>query len=196
MLSSQEKATRSTIRKALRSKRQGLSDEQRQHAALNCRSILETQQLFTQAKNIAVYCDSDGEVPTRPIMELVWSLGKQLFLPLIRDGEQMDFVLYAENDSLAEGHFGIPVPAGSDAAIHPETLDLIIAPLVAFDKEGNRLGRGGGFYDRFMQTVAANQKPVALLGLAYEFQRTETLPCADWDRKLDAVITDKEILTY
>jgi len=201
LLSQTEKEERSAIRKRIRSERQALNITQRLLLAENCKQHFAGFELLSDANNIAIYCDSDGEVPTRSIMEFLWSSGKNVFVPVINDGEYMDFVPLNQDEDLTCGKFDISTPAQKKAPVNPETLELIIAPLVAFDEEGNRLGRGGGYYDRFMQSYGKPEKKggynnPAFLGLAYSFQQTLKVPHADWDRRLDAVITDRKLIRF
>lgn len=201
MLSQEEKEKRSTTRNTLRSRRQRLSLAERQQAAVECRHFIAADPVLSNARNIAIYLDSDGEVPTKPIIELAWSLSKNIFLPVIDNEEQMNFVPYFEQDRLTTSRYGIQCPTIERPPVDPAELDAVIAPLVAFDDNGNRLGRGGGHYDRFMARCkldGASHRKIEpyYAGLAYSFQKTSPLFHAEWDISLDAVITEQSFIKF
>ena len=106
----------------------------------------------------------------------------------------MWFAPYASEDTLKANRYGIPEPnCHANEWIEPHQLDLVLMPLVGFDSEGNRLGMGGGYYDRsfaFLTQPGSIQKP-HLLGIAHELQRVDTLPHEAWDVPMNAVVTEQ-----
>ena len=128
---------------------------------------LEETDLFQQASCIALYHAIPGEVQTA---------GLQL-------------LLYAGKESLKTGVFGILEPSEDCEAVPESEIDLIIVPGVAFDRQHNRLGRGKGFYDRLLSTL-----DVPKIGICYDFQLKDQIPAEPFDRKMDLIITEKEIL--
>lgn len=124
-------------------------------------------------------------------MELIWRTNKHCYLPILVVGGSLQFVRYHQGDQLKLNQFNIPEPENTTNIILPENLDLVIAPLVAFDAQGRRLGAGGGYYDRTFAFKHASQamKPM-ILGLAYAIQQASNLPADQWDVKLDGVITE------
>lgn len=120
--------------------------------------------------------------------------GKRLYLPRVpfqHDGA-LQFFTWDPDSAMQSNRLGIPEPVETESTrIAPEKLDLVLAPLLAFDLHGHRLGMGGGYYDRtfaFLKS-GAHARPM-LLGLAYEFQRLENIPQASWDVPLAGVVTE------
>lgn len=148
---------------------------------------LEACTRFQQASSIALYHAIPGEVQTAPFIEK-WHRKKQLFLPVVT-GDDLRLVHYTGENSLKPGAFGILEPTTTDRHDTENEIDLIIVPGVAFDHQGNRLGRGKGFYDRLLSSL-----PVPTIGICYGFQLKETIPVEPFDRKMDWIITEKEVL--
>ena len=101
----------------------------------------------------------------------------------------MDFFKWSNNDPLKINQFGIPEPTSSKK-IYP---DILLVPLVAYDNDLNRLGYGGGFYDRYIEKIEKIKK-VIKIGLAFSCQKIKNIPLSKYDKKLDFIITEKEIL--
>ena len=101
----------------------------------------------------------------------------------------MDFFEWSNDDPLKINKYGIPEPI-SLKILYP---DILLVPLVAYDKDLNRLGYGGGFYDRYIEKIEKIKK-VIKIGFAFSYQKLESLPINQYDKKLDFVITEKEIL--
>ena len=148
---------------------------------------LEETDLFQQASCIALYHAIPGEVQTAGLIEK-WYRKKRLLLPFIR-GNDLQLLLYAGKESLKTGVFGILEPSEDCEAVPESEIDLIIVPGVAFDRQHNRLGRGKGFYDRLLSTL-----DVPKIGICYDFQLKDQIPAEPFDRKMDLIITEKEIL--
>ena len=107
-------------------------------------------------------------------------------LPKIKKKSQMDFFQWSTKDPLAINKFGIPEPT-SGIVKYP---DVLLVPLVAFDKTFNRIGYGGGFYDRYINKIK-KRKNVFTIGFAYSFQKVKKIPINNYDIKLDFIITNK-----
>ncbi len=125
-------------------------------------------------------------------MEILNLLEKKNFkisLPVIKKNNQMDFFKWSNNDPLIINKFGIPEPISSKI-FYP---DILLVPLVSFDHDLNRLGYGGGFYDRYIEKIEKIKK-VIKIGLAFSFQKINNIPLNQYDKKLDFIITEKEIL--
>ena len=110
-------------------------------------------------------------------------------LPVIKENNQMNFLQWSRNDPLKINKFGIPEPISSKIIVP----DILLVPLVSFDNELNRLGYGGGFYDRYIEKIEKVKK-VIKIGLAFSYQKIKKIPTNKFDRKLDFIITEKEIL--
>jgi len=140
--------------------------------------------LFSDAKCIALYCATGNEVSTYELMANLPPT-KKIVLPVI-SGENMHFYPYTGKDNLKKGAFGIMEPVSGDL-VPPEDIDLFIVPGVAFDYACNRLGRGKGYYDRYL---SGTDKPT--IGLCYDFQLIESIPTEPHDKKMTIVITERE----
>lgn len=148
---------------------------------------LEETSLFGQASCIALYHAIPGEVQTADFIEK-WFRKKKILLPVI-EGDDLRLLLYTGKSSLKSGVFGILEPEKGAETVPDEEIDLIIVPGVAFDRQRNRLGRGKGYYDRLLATLK-----VPKIGICFDFQLQETIPVEPFDKKMDRVITENEII--
>ena len=125
-------------------------------------------------------------------LELLKKFEKNKFnisLPVIKKNFQMDFYEWSFSDSLKINKYGIPEPEAKNI-VYP---DIILVPLVAFDKNLNRLGYGGGYYDRLIKKLSKKKKTMKI-GLAFSFQKIDKVPINIYDQKLDYIITNKYIV--
>ena len=122
-------------------------------------------------------------------------MGKRLALPVIARNGVMDFFAYDVRAPLLPNRYGIMEPAPGARHVLTLSLGAVLVPLVAFDGEGNRLGMGGGFYDRHFAAAPDGLRPL-LIGVAHETQRAQSLPVETWDVPLDAVLTDAGWQTF
>lgn len=180
---------RSILRQQIRKTRQNLTALEQTQAE---QSI--TQQALDliekrQAKNVALYLSFDGEISTKLLIECLWKKDIGVYLPVLHpfcEGHLL-FLQYQPDTPLISNKFGILEPQLNAQKVLPSSqLDIIFTPLVAFDKQGNRLGMGGGFYDRTL--VDWQQKNFIPIGLAHACQQVETLPVEEWDMKLFGVL--------
>jgi 5-formyltetrahydrofolate cyclo-ligase len=189
------------IRKQMRAQRLQLSPQ-----TLNLHSQLLTRHLsghksFCYSRHIALYIACKGEMDPAPLLQLAQARKKQTYLPLLTDhpANSMRFIRHRKGDRLIDNRFGIPEPRFDHTkTISPWALDLVLVPLVAFDSAGNRLGMGGGYYDRTF--AFKNQRRYwrgpMLIGIAHDFQQVDKLVKQPWDIPLDAVITEAGIYTF
>ena len=187
--------SRSDVRKRLRDARRALSPAQRAAHADALAWRLARHPLFLNSRRIAAYLPVDGEMDPMPLVWRAWELGKTVYLPVLvpYGHNRLWFAPYREGDSLVRNRFGIAEPL----RIHRERanaieLDLVLAPLVGFDAQGNRLGMGGGFYDRsfaFLNRRHCWKKP-RLIGMAHACQQVPRLDGAPWDVPLHAIATE------
>ena len=140
-------------------------------------------------KCLGGYYPFNCEIDDLEILELLEKKKYQISLPIIKKNNQMDFFKWSNNDPLKINKYGIPEPISSEI-FYP---DILLIPLVGFDNDLNRLGYGGGFYDRYIKKIEKNNK-VIKIGLAFSYQKLESLPINQHDKKLDFIITEKEIL--
>lgn len=154
---------------------------------------------FQNAREIYCYASFRDEVPTFGLMEQAWKDGKRVAVPRVTDGLRMEFCYIESFRQLRPGYFGIPEPEeAAGNRILPQTAGkglpgtgeddiLMILPGAAFDRRGNRIGYGKGFYDRYLQEFPRCRR----MGLAYLVQCVEAIPAQEWDVRAEAVITEK-----
>jgi 5-formyltetrahydrofolate cyclo-ligase len=191
-------ATRADLRKQLRRQRAELQARQRAHASRAATRHLTRATIFLRARHIAVYHAADHELDPAPLVAAARRLGKQCYLPVLHPflHGKLVFVPWDERTRLRPNRFGILEPAGRRPRRPARQLDLVVVPLVGFAADGTRLGMGGGYYDRsfaFRRICKAWPKP-RLLGFAYACQQLEQLTANPWDIRLDAVVTEQELL--
>jgi len=192
------KATKSTLRAQLRRRRRALDAAQQAQAAQDLATQLQQLPAFARARRIAFYLACDGEIDPAAALAAALERGAQCYAPVIADGDKI--LRFAEITARAEfraGRFGIAEPVAADRdLLEARALDLALLPLVGFDRRGNRIGMGGGFYDAtFARTAgAANTgRGTLLVGLAHEIQRVDAIDAEAWDIPLTAVVTDRRI---
>lgn len=158
-------------------------------------SVLSGMASYQRATHIACYYPVKGELNTLPIIEKIWQDGKKCYLPVLAPNNRLTFHLYDSNTSLKPNCFGILEPEVTSPSIELNVLELILMPLVAFDKMGNRLGTGGGYYDRTLAGMAHGEAQRArFVGLAFSVQEANSLPAEAWDIHLDGIVTEKKFL--
>ena len=146
--------------------------------------ILESKQI--KNKIIGGYYPYNYEVDTINIVKKLEKKNFIISLPKIKKNNQMNFYPWSSNEPLLINTYGIPEPI-SKKKVYP---DILLVPLVAFDNKLNRLGYGGGFYDRYLSRIKSIKK-IITIGMSFSFQKTEKLPINKHDMKLDYVITEK-----
>jgi 5-formyltetrahydrofolate cyclo-ligase len=186
------------LRRALRAKRRALPPaEQRAHAR-DLAHLLGKHLAFLHAYRVAAYWAADGELDPFPLFRLAHARHKRCHLPVLRPHptRKLWFLDYRFDEPLTKNVYGIPEPALRSGRIRlPWALDLLLMPLVGFDANCNRLGMGGGFYDRtlaYLRLRRCWRRPL-LIGIAHECQRVERLETNPWDVPLDLVVTEERI---
>ena len=140
-------------------------------------------------KSIGGYYPSNYEIDDLEIINLLEKNNFKVSLPIIKKDNQMNFYSWSRNDPLKINKFGIPEPVSSKI-FYP---DILLVPLVAYDSSLNRLGYGGGYYDRYIEKIEKIKK-VIKIGLAFSFQKISSIPITQYDKKLDFIVTEKEII--
>ena len=192
---------KSDLRQTLRARRRALSAEEQRLAARRLAANVTGTRLFLTSRRIACYLPNDGEIDTAHVIEHIRRLRKTCYLPVLSrlSHDRLWFAEAKPKTELVTNRFGIPEPVmKSRDLVRAQELDLILMPLVGFDDRGNRLGMGGGFYDRsleFLRHRSRWRKP-HLLGIAYDFQRVNGLAPDAWDIPLQGVITDQAVYLY
>lgn len=175
------------IRKIIRERRESLEQSYINEASLKIFNTLKNEEVFLNAKNILSYMDFKNEVKTDLINKFIQENGKVLILPRVIDRENM--IAIESKGNFSTSPFGNIEPVGDE---YQKEIDLIIVPGVAFDKEGNRIGFGRGYYDRFF-TKYENAKRIAI---AFEIQLVDKIETDVFDKKVEMLITEKGVYKF
>lgn len=191
------KEQKDLFRKELRNLRASKLLEAQQHLSNQIVENVYNSPAFTAAKSIAIYHAVHGEADPKELRELNGNT-KHFYLPILaRDITQgLVFAPINATTEYKSNRFSIPEPIYKESdLIIGELLDLVIVPLLGFDKKGNRIGMGGGFYDRtFAFKQKLKTKPL-LMGFAFDFQLTESIYEESWDVRLDFIATETQLIT-
>lgn len=185
---------RQAIRTHVRHLRRGLSDRQQTLAANSVAEHALNVAAVDNAQHIALFLSVDGELNTRPLIARLWQQQKHVYLPVLHpfSAGNLLFLHYTPETILTPNRLRIPEPPLDVRHIMPlDRLDVMFVPLVAFDQQGQRLGMGGGFYDRTLQHWRSHR--FLPIGLAHDCQQVETLPTAAWDIPLPAILTPSRL---
>lgn len=195
---------RQTLRKELRLKRQSLSPTEQQKAAQQVYNQLQLLPQITQASHVACYLPNDGEVSLTPFIDFCWQAAASeahptLSLPVLHPvcKGHLLFLQYHAKTQMNNNTFGIPEPVLRCPDVIPTRHHhVILMPLVGFDSQGNRLGMGGGFYDRTLASIHDYRVRPLLVGIAHDCQQVASLPIQRWDVPLDAIVTPTRVLPF
>ena len=175
---------------ALRARREMDPDERAELSELICERVVRSR-IFFASKAIACYLPMADEVDTRGIIEAGWRANKRIFVPVLRKRGKMLFCELDHGTSLIRNRYGVWEPIDG-ALIQPRQLDVAITPTVAFDENNNRIGMGGGYFDRCFAYLRLRQfwfRP-KLIGVAFECQKVEKISPNPWDIPLYRVFSD------
>ena len=148
-----------------------------------------SKKIIFKNKTIAGYFPINYEISILEMLQFLEKKNKIVF-PKIKNKNQMEFYSWDKSDFLTINNFGIPEPNINKKKYYP---DIMFIPLVAFDNNKNRLGYGGGFYDRYIEKIERKKK-IIKIGCAFSFQKINKLPTNYYDKKLDIIITEKKII--
>jgi 5-formyltetrahydrofolate cyclo-ligase len=186
---------RQALRAEFRAARRALPPRQRLSAAEAVATNLRMRfPALSSPALVAGYWACDGELPLHALFA-----GRPPFrflLPRLRAGKCLDFAPWSPGDPLRPNRYGIPEPDTTVGVVSPTAVDLVLLPLLGFDRSGQRLGTGGGYYDRsfaFLQHTPRPARPL-LIGIGYALQEIPSLPVMDWDVGMDFVVTEREVI--
>ncbi len=180
---------RASLRRHYRQARRSLTPReraQRTHAIV-CHAMSGLALL--KARRIAAFAAADGEPDLSALLLRLHQMGKTLALPVVAARGQMSFYRHQPGEQGATNRYGILEPALDAAAIDTRSIQVVLTPMVAFDRHGNRLGMGAGYYDRHFAPLPRRLRP-RLVGIAYDLQHADDLCAEPWDVALDAVVTE------
>lgn len=189
--------TRAQLRATLRARREALSPAARLAAAQAMPAVLEQVPEFLTDRRIAGYWAIGGELPLLALTSGLRARAQEWYLPVLAEEGRLRFARWHPGDAIEPNRYGIPEPRdGRDVALAADQVDVVLMPLLGFDRRGHRLGFGGGWYDRsfaFLQDRTDVGKPV-LVGIGYAMQEVETIPQMPWDVRLDYIATERELI--
>lgn len=189
------------IRQEMAARRAAQPVAQARQRGLAAQGALLDHALWREARQVALYMPIRGEVDTALLLREAWDAGRQVALPRCgADGPgQMDFVLCAGPEDVSPGRFGILEPVASLPPLAWEgegsgvfAPDVLVVPGVAFDRQGRRLGYGGGYYDRALSRMG--RRGGWRVGLAYAWQVCARLPSDDWDCPVNCLCTEEGLV--
>lgn len=155
------------------------------------RKICElTLSSLNDCKTVMVYASKEPEVDTGVLIAALIGRGTRVVVPIIEQETTTLRLSYLVNPShLVESTFRVPEPIGNELPAPAEEIDTVVIPMLAFDREGNRLGYGAGYYDRFL----SSHPGIRRIGLAFSCQEAPALPCDENDIRMNLIITEKRI---
>jgi 5-formyltetrahydrofolate cyclo-ligase len=189
-------AQRHELRQRLAAQRRALTPPERMGAAQGLRRSLEQLPEYLTDARVAGYWASHGELPLNLVIPPLAARGQQFLLPVIGKDRRLRFAPWQSGEDVQPNRYGIPEPVAQDELLEPFQLDLVFVPLLGFDRRGNRLGHGGGYYDRSFAFLNEQVRPTEplLVGIAYAFQELPEVDEEDWDVPLDFIATERELI--
>lgn len=190
---------RNQIRQMIRSKRKLLTPHQQQQASVQLMRQFSAHPLIPRAKRIAIYLANDGELDTSAAIEWCWSQRIAVCLPVLHPFTpgHLLFMDYQPDTPMRSNRFGIMEPSlACHNIIHKQEIDILFTPLVAFDTAGNRLGMGGGFYDRTLEQWQRHKLGPYPIGIAHDCQEYPLIPTEEWDVPLPELLTPSRRLHW
>lgn len=196
--STSDKVCRKAIRCKVREARRSLTTEQQGNFAMSAADFTLSRLKQLKAQRVALYLTNDGELDTKPLIDSLWQAGIEVYLPRLHPFSpgNLIFLRYQADTQIQKNHMRIWEPKLDITQMQlPHQIDVVITPLVAFDKQGNRMGMGGGFYDRTLANWQHKGKPLPI-GYAHDCQQVDSLPCEHWDVPLPFIITPSHCYSF
>jgi len=188
--------SRAELRARLRAERAALAPQQRIAAAQSLHATLEQLPEFLVDTRVAGYWAVGGEMPLLALLGPLRARAQRYHLPVIGVDNTLRFAPWQAGAPVQANRYGIPEPESAADLVAPEAMELVLVPLLGFDRRGNRLGMGAGYYNRgfaFLRDAVRPAQPL-LVGIGYHFQEVAALPSEPWDVRLDFVATDRELI--
>jgi 5-formyltetrahydrofolate cyclo-ligase len=179
---------KSLLRRRVRALRDTIDGPTRAAAGHGAAQHLSQLPGWRDISRLAIYLPQGGELDTGAICALAVKERKDVYLPVLVPGKRLEFARWQPGETLNPNRFGIPEPGFGAERCEPDALDLICLPLVAWNDRGDRLGMGGGYYDRTLARCSSVK-----VGIGYELQRSDTLAPEAWDVRLDYVLTESAL---
>jgi 5-formyltetrahydrofolate cyclo-ligase len=175
------------LRQSVRERRRLVTPEQAQKAGIDLAQGFAKHCTIPPKSTVSAYWPSRYEIDPRPLMAMLSGQGHRICLPVVVERDQpLIFRAYRAREPLVKGN-GAMVPDPAAPELEP---DVLLVPLVAFDRQGGRLGQGAGYYDRTLEKLRT-RRAVQAIGIAYALQEVDAVPLADYDQSLDGVLTEQ-----
>ncbi len=188
-----DKKAAAELRPVIRQQRRTLpACLQLQHGQAVCRH-LQRQPAIRRAQQVGIYLAIDGELDLRPFRQWLLATGRQAWLPVLA-GQRLVFRPWPRTAPMGRNRYGIAEPLAGPV-VSAQALDVLLMPLVACDRRGNRLGMGAGWYDRSLAAIHPETRPW-LVGVAHQFQQIDCIEPDPWDIPLDALVTEQGLTHF
>lgn len=184
----ERKEKKKTLRKACKEQWKNLSSDYIATASKQICDTIRTLPEYQKAKRVFCFVSMDRELDTQSLLEAILDDGKELIVPRVLSMGKMALHRIDRIDDLKKSKLGIPEPAADSPTVTPDDVDLTIVPCLTTTLDGARMGRGGGFYDRFLADYTGNTALVCFHQLL-----SESVPMDSWDVPLPVVVTEKGI---
>ncbi len=190
--------TRVQLRRTMRERRRALSPARRVRYSVQLSRRVQGLAVYRNSRRVAVYLANDGEIDLAVLVQRAVAARKRCYLPVLcpLGGRRLWFAAYRPGEPLRMNRLHILEPKRPAAQwVRAACLDLVLVPLVAFDARGNRIGMGGGYYDKTLAFLAGRRywrKP-RVVGVGHDFQRVAVIKPRPWDVALDRVITESRV---
>ena len=182
------------IRALMRAKKAALSRDFVEEYSARVTENFTAQPFYRDAQVLYAYLTFNQELRTDGLIRRAWADGKRVAVPRVLGKGVMEFYYIDSFEGFVRSSFGVPEPPEDPARLADEREVLLLMPGLAFDRAHNRVGYGGGFYDRYIERKQAEDVHFFKPALAYNFQIVDAIPANDFDVKVDAVLTADEIL--
>ncbi len=188
---------RASLRQQLRTRREKLGAAERIAAASGVAETLGQLPEFLVDQSVAGYWAVAGELPLHAAVARLRARGQRYLLPVLSAQRSLRFAPLLAHANVQPNRHGIPEPQCAETdLLGPAQVELVLVPLVGFDRRGHRLGSGGGYYDSSFAFLRGMPRPAQplLVGIGYSFQEVDGLTAADWDVPMDFIATEKELI--
>lgn len=173
------------LRAVMRSLLRNISAHEAREAGASLASRIVALEEYRHARAVAVYAASGGEIATQPLWAAARAARKAVLVARLRD-DVIEFAAVETWEDLVPGRYGVPVPPETEPAVEVDSDTLLVVPGLAFDARGNRLGRGGGHYDRLL----AGRRAFSI-GVGFALQLVDRVPIEEHDQPADLVATER-----
>ena len=191
-------SVKARLRKELRRMRRAIAPAERAGSSKLAAAAVARLPQFKAGARVALYMPFDGEIDTAPLLAAARRRRVRVFVPVIIDRRHSRIRFHPFTGKTRRGVFGICVPRANGRPVGPRWLDLIVVPLVGVDREGHRLGFGGGFYDRALDFRRARRRwrGPPLVGFSFDCQLVPSVFPEHWDARLDALATESGLVHF